>query len=90
MENTKFIQIINELCDEIEMSMALPLHLRPQYWVRKHADHIEFYWSMVPDPTDLNAPVGEKIFLDGTREMLFSPPASEEGLKKLGDPGVDE
>ena len=81
-----FTEMINDLCDEIAASAVLPKHLRPKYWAREHKDHIEFYWSMESDKSDFDAPVGEKIFLDGSRELVFLPPADTKGLVELGKP----
>ena len=68
-------EIINDLNDEINLSKMLPEHLRPTYWVRKNEDSLELYWSMQPDLSKANGPCGEKIFLDGTKELMFLPPA---------------
>ena len=68
-------EIINDLNDEINLSKFLPKHLRPTYWVRKNEHSLEIYWSMQPDLSEANGPCGEKIYSDGTRELMFSPPA---------------
>ena len=71
-------EIIADLQDEVLLSKGLPKHLRPTYWIRELEYSFEFFWSMKPDISDAEGPCGERIFRDGSRELLFLPPPKDE------------